>query len=121
MLGYARRPVAREWVQNRAGPARIKHWALASAGCTHVRAHHCVVLTCPYLLTTLHATPMHPLLQVDRVHVGGSLGRRTSVQRRFDVDLLVFVNGLDTSNKARIQGLLTFVSCHTLAVLGCGC
>ncbi len=64
---------------------------------------------------------MHPclaahLLQVDRVHVGGSFGRRTSVRRRFDVDLWVFVNGLDTSDSRTVNGLLASVSCHTAVV-----
>ncbi|KAG2494129.1 hypothetical protein HYH03_007767 [Edaphochlamys debaryana] len=36
-----------------------------------------------------------PEVKVDRVHVGGSFGRKTSVKGRFDVDLSVFVNGLD--------------------------
>ncbi|KAG2494106.1 hypothetical protein HYH03_007745 [Edaphochlamys debaryana] len=33
-----------------------------------------------------------PRVRVDRVHVGGSFGRKTSVKGRFDVDLSVFVN-----------------------------
>ncbi len=45
-------------------------------------------------------------LQVDRVHKGGSFGRRTSVRGRFDVDLLGFVNGLDTGDREQVEALL---------------
>lgn len=51
-----------------------------------------------------------PDRQVDRVHVGGSFGRRTSVRGCFDVDLLVFINDLDTSYEHRVYNLLDFVS-----------
>lgn len=48
--------------------------------------------------------------RVDRVHVGGSFGRRTSVRGCFDVDLLVFINDLDTSYEHRVYNLLDFVA-----------
>lgn len=54
-------------------------------------------------------------MQVDRVHVGGSFGRRTSVRCRFDVDLLVFVNGMDAHDGERVQALLEHVSSRLCA------
>ncbi len=53
---------------------------------------------------------LHALLQVDRVHVGGSFGRRTSVRNLFDVDLLVFVNGLEAFDGHGVGRLLDEVS-----------
>ncbi len=44
------------------------------------------------------------------MHVGGLFGRRTSVRCRFDVDLLVFVNGLDARDGERAKELLEHVS-----------
>ncbi len=43
------------------------------------------------------------------MHVGGSFGRRTSVRGRFDVDLLVFVNDLDTGNRLKLSWQLARV------------
>lgn len=47
--------------------------------------------------------------RVDRVHKGGSFGRRTSVRDRYDVDLPVFVNGLDYQDKDQVDKLLMHV------------
>ncbi len=43
------------------------------------------------------------------MHKGGSFGRRTSVRCRFDVDLLVFVNGLDCRDMDQVDELLLHV------------
>lgn len=43
------------------------------------------------------------------MHKGGSFGRRTSVRDRYDVDLPVFVNGLDYQDKDQVDKLLMHV------------
>lgn len=44
--------------------------------------------------------------QVARVHVGGSFGRKTSVKGRFDVDMLVLLNGFDPKDGRTAAKLL---------------
>lgn len=69
----------------------------ALSGCLAVPPRACLSALPSYRRT---------VAQVDRVHKGGSYGRKTSVQGHFDVDLLVFVNGLDCQDTAQVDALL---------------
>ncbi|KAG2494117.1 hypothetical protein HYH03_007755 [Edaphochlamys debaryana] len=85
-------------VPGTAGAARVVAWYAPQRreGMVELRLLDAEASEAGYAIdTVVQALQKVPGVKVDRVKVGGSFGRKTSVKGRFDVDLSVFVNGLD--------------------------
>ncbi|PNG99601.1 hypothetical protein TSOC_014616, partial [Tetrabaena socialis] len=68
------------------------------------------------IVSVLHRLPK---VGVYRVHKGGSYGRNTHVRGRFDVDLLVFVNGFDPADERHVERVLQQAAAMLEQELGC--